>query len=114
MERHGVQADLALLDDALVVLEDVFDGVFERDDVLFEVGVDVFDHRGEGGGFAGARGAGHQHNAAGDLAMFSHLVQQPQFVEARHVGFDVAHRQAPCGRNLLEEVGAEASMPGRK
>ena len=54
MEGEGVQADLALLDDALVVLEDIFDGVFEGDDVLFEVGVDVLDHRRQRGGFAAA------------------------------------------------------------
>ena len=48
----------ALFDDALIVFEHIFDRVFERDDVFFEIGVDVFDHRGEGGGLAATGGPG--------------------------------------------------------
>ena len=71
MKGKRVEADFALFDDRLVVFKNEFDRVFQRDDVLFEIGVDVLDHRGERGGFAGTGGARHQHDAArrfGDLS----------------------------------------------
>ena len=54
VEGLRIEADFALFDDGLVVLEDEFNRVFHRDDVLFLVGVDVLDHRRKRGGFAGA------------------------------------------------------------
>ena len=65
MEGQRVEADFALFEDGLVVLEDVFDRVFERDDVLFEMGVDVLDHGRQRGGLAAAGRAGQEHDAAG-------------------------------------------------
>ena len=106
MEGERVQPDFALLDDALVVLEHVFDGVFQGDDVLFEVGVDVLDHRGERGGFAATGRTGQQHDAAGRFGDLLDLLQQAQFLEAGHDGLDVAHGQAPLAA-LLKEVGAK-------
>ena len=63
-EGERVKADLALFDDGLVVFEDEFDGVLECNNVFFEVGVDMLDHRGQGGGLAAARRAGQEHNTA--------------------------------------------------
>ena len=52
--KKNDQPDLALLNHRLVVLEDVFDGILQSDDVLAAVAVDVLEHRGEValGGFA--------------------------------------------------------------
>ncbi|MCY2925610.1 MAG: hypothetical protein NT031_09245, partial [Planctomycetota bacterium] len=41
------------------------DRVFDRDDVLGEVDVDIVHHGRQGGGLAAARGPGHQQHAAG-------------------------------------------------
>ena len=54
MERKRIKAHLALLDHRLVVLKNELDRIFQCDDVLFEVCVDVLDHRRERGGFAAA------------------------------------------------------------
>ena len=48
-EGKRVQPDFALLDYRLVVFEHILDRVFQRDDVLLEAGIDVFDHRRQGG-----------------------------------------------------------------
>ena len=77
VEGEGVQADFALFDDALVVFEDVFDGVLQGDDVFFEVGVDVLDHGGQRRGLAATGGAGHQHDAAGRFGDFLDLSSSP-------------------------------------
>jgi hypothetical protein len=113
LEGKGVQADFALFDDGLVVFEDVFDGVFEGDDVLAAVGVDVFDHGGEGGGFAAAGGAGEQDDAARAFGDLPQLGQQAQFLEGGHLGFDVAHGQAILAA-LMEAVGAEPPDAGHE
>ena len=82
VKRQSVQPDFALFDDALVVLEDEFDRIFQRDDVLFEIGVDVLDHRGQGGGLAAAGGAGDQHDAARRFGDVPDLLQQAEFLES--------------------------------
>ena len=55
--------NLALVDVALLGVEDEFDGVFESEDVVFAVLVDEVDEGGEGGGLAGADGAGDEDEA---------------------------------------------------
>ena len=46
----------------LIAVEDL-DGILDGDDVLAQVAVDVVDHGRQGGGLAGAGGAGDQHHA---------------------------------------------------
>ena len=78
MKGQRIQADFALFDDRLVVFKNVFNRVFERDDVLFEIVVDVLDHGRERGGFAAAGGTGHQHDAARRFRDLLDLLQQTQ------------------------------------
>jgi hypothetical protein len=113
LEGERVQADFALFDDGLVVLENVFDGVFEGDDVFAAVGVDVFDHGGEGGGFAAAGRAGEQDNAARAFGDLPQLGQQAQFLEGGNLGFDIPHGQTILPA-LMEAVGAKAPDAGHK
>src|SRR5438132_9376220 len=110
MKRERVQANLALFDNALVVFKNIFDGIFERDDVFFEAGIDVLDHRGQSCRFATTRRAGHQHNAAGRLSDFSDLLEEAELLKAWHDRLDVTHRQAPLAA-LLKEICAEAANP---
>lgn len=51
-EGIGVGVDFALIDVATCGFEDVFDGVFEGEDVIFAVLVDEVHECGEGGGFS--------------------------------------------------------------
>ena len=65
MERKGVKADFPLFNHRLVVFKNVFNRVFKRNNVFFEITIDVFNHGRERGGFAAAGGPGHQHDPAG-------------------------------------------------
>ena len=56
-----------LADDGAVVGVDELDGVLDGDDVAPLAPVDLVDEDGQGGGLAGAGGAGHQHEAVGKL-----------------------------------------------
>jgi len=72
------------LDDGLVVFKDIFNRVFERDDVLFEIGIDVLDHRGERRGFAGTVEPATITNAARRFGERLDLLQQAELLEAWH------------------------------
>jgi hypothetical protein len=65
----GVDADLALGDDAFLVLMHELDRVFDGDDVTLAIAVAVIDQRGQRGGFAGAGAADKNDQAAQVIAM---------------------------------------------
>ena len=111
LEAAGVETDFALLDDGLVVLEDEFDGIFQCDDVLFEVGVDVLEHRRQRGGLAGTRRAGDQDDTAGGSSDGLDDGHEAQFLEARDLRLHIAHGQGERTA-LLEHVGPETSHAG--
>ena len=111
LEAHGVERKFALLDDALVFLEDEFDGVFEGDDVFAVVGINVLKHRGERGGFAGAGGAGEQDDAAGGFGDGAEDVRQAELFHAGDGVLDEAQDDAPAAEGL-EDVGTEATDAG--
>ena len=64
-ERVGV--DLALVDEAPLVLVDVLDRILDGDDVLAALGVDLVDHRRERRRLAAARRPGDEDEAARPL-----------------------------------------------
>ena len=73
-----VEPDFALFDDRLVVFKHVFDGIFQRDDVFSKVGVDMFDHRGQRGGFARSRLSRRRSTMPrGDSAIFFRMGSKP-------------------------------------
>lgn len=59
-EGLGVGMDFALVDLAAFRFENVFDRIFEREDVVFAVFVDEIDKSGERGGFSGTDGTGYE------------------------------------------------------
>ena len=63
-ERLGVEPDLALVDDAVVIRMQDLDRVLDRDDVLLPVAVHVVDHRRERRRLSGAGRAGDEDEAA--------------------------------------------------
>src|SRR5215210_21691 len=107
-EGLRVQADLALVHDAPGVPVQELDRVFDRDDVLAAVLVDVVEHRGERRGLARAGGARDEDEA-------SVLFREPadagghlQLVEARYVSRDDAEGEGDRA-SLHEAVDA---VPG--
>jgi hypothetical protein len=110
-EGERVETHLPLLDDGQFVVEDEFDGILERDNVLLLGAINVGEHGGQGGRLAAAGRSRHQDDApwrTGDILQDG---QQPQLFEGWNYRFDVAHRQAPLAA-LLENVRAEAAHAG--
>ena len=83
LEVDDVEADLALVDQALVFGEHEFDRVFEREDVLAVAVVDPVEHRGDRRALAGAGDAGQQDHA---LIVVAELLDRRRQVQALEVG----------------------------
>jgi hypothetical protein len=85
----------------------VLDRVFDRDDVLPRLGVDLVDDGGERGALARAGGAGDEHEAARLVAISASTGGRPSSSSRQDLEGDRAegarHRAA-----LHEDVGAEA------
>ena len=120
-EAAGVVVELALMHHALYRFVGEFDRIFDREDVLSPVLVDVIEDGGEGGGLARAGGTGHQHQPLGGAADLLHDRWQPQH---RQLGNAVAQRPQtggigaalaididPEACHALEAVGA-VELPG--
>ena len=111
--RLGVDPDLALVDDAVLVVVEDLDRVFDGDDVLPARLVDVVDDRGERRRLAGAGRAGDEHEPA---VLVGHRLDargHPQVLEARHVLGDDAERERDRAA-LAKGVDAETrEIPAR-
>ena len=103
-----VDMELALVDDALLVLEQVLDRILDREDVARLVVVAVVDHRRQRGRLARAGRAGDQH----EPAFFHHDVEQhrrqAQVLERGNVAAHEAdhHRDRAA---LAEDVDPEVA-----
>ena len=77
-EALGVRMQLALVDHAVLVHVHEFDRIFDGQDVLVALGIDLVDHRGERRGFTGASRSGHENQSARPIAEFcSRLAARP-------------------------------------
>ena len=110
-EGAGVHLHLALVHDGLLVPVQELDGVLDGDDVLGALGVDVVDHRGQGRGLAGARGAGAEDQPALLVADLFEHGGQAQLAHGHDLDGDDAQHEAD-GAPLLEDVAAEAAEAG--
>ena len=81
LQRLRVTADLALVHDRFLVLELVFNRVFDRENVPGELLVAAVDHRGQRGALARAGGAHHQDEPALFHDQFAQDGRQAQRVE---------------------------------
>ena len=113
LERHvpvdHVDADLALVDDRLVVLEREFDRVLDRDDVQPLALVHVLEHRGDRRALARPGDAREDDDP---LIVLGDLGQDRREAEILEVGDLVidppGHQAEPAA--LLEQVDAEAGL----
>ena len=78
LERVGVGAHLALVDQALLVAVHELDRILDRDDVLVARLVDVVDHRAQRRRLARSGRAGHQHQPLVQLAQLQDVRRQPE------------------------------------
>src|SRR5580658_6189665 len=94
-EGRGVHFHFALIDEAFFIAVQIFDRVFDGDDVLGAQRIDAVNHGGERGGFSGTGGAGGENQAALLFANGGENARQLEF-------FDRANfwelRGGPCRR----------------
>ena len=83
------------------------DGVFDGDDVFVALAVDLVQHRRQGGGLAGAGGAGDQDQAARTVAQLGDHGRKIELGEALDLKRNHAEDRGD-GSALVEDVGAEA------
>ncbi len=110
LERLGVRPHLALVDQAPLVVVHELDRVFDRDDVVLAVAVDVVDHRAQRGRLARPGRTGHEHQALVQPAEVEDGRRQPELLRREDLrGDDAEHPAAPLA--VHEDVGAEARQP---
>ena len=90
LEALGVDADFALVDDAVLVLVNELDRILDRDHVSLQLLVDLVEHRGERRRLAGARGAGDEDQAARLVREIGDDLRQLELLE----GLDVERESA--------------------
>jgi hypothetical protein len=106
-----VEADLALVDDRLLVHKGELDGVLNGEDVAVLALVDVVEHRGDGGALARAGHAGQDDQPLVEVAQLLDGGRQVQPLEGGDLGVDAPGHQAELAA-LLEQVDAEAALVG--
>ena len=105
----SVDADFALADDAHAVGIGKFYRVLDRDDMPHRAFVDVVEHRGNRGRFAGTRCSGDQHESSGLSGDFFQDAGQTQIFEAEDVGRNRANGNGDLSA-LLKDVHAESTQ----
>jgi hypothetical protein len=110
-ERQGVGAELALVDQRLLVLVDELDRILDRDDVRALCRVDVVDHRGERRRLARPGGPRHDDEAARQVAEAEDRGRKPELLGRPDLGGDHPEDGGdPVA--LLEDVAAEPGDAG--
>ena len=105
----GVDADLALVDDAALVMVQELDRVLDRDDVVAPRAVGQIDQAGERRGLARTGRPGDQDETAGKMREAADLLGDAEFVQRLDLVRDGAHHRAVVVA-LLEQVHAEPAQ----
>src|SRR5947209_18231604 len=105
--RIGVQ--LALVDDAALVRMEKLHRIFDGDDVLVPLAIDLVDHRRERGRLAGTGRAGDEHESARLVANLLDDGGQTELAKSEDLVGDLAV-DGGRGAALVEDVGAEAGQ----
>jgi len=96
------------------VLEKVFDGIFEGDDVSAEISVQVIKGGSEGGGFSRSGGAGDENEAGAALSPAAEkLVGEAEGIERGDEVFDGANGGAEFAHGAVE-IDAEIVAGGHE
>ena len=110
-ERLRVRVHFALGDVATLRLEDVFDRILQRDDVLVALDVHLLDERGQRGRFAAADRAGDEDEPVVKTGEHLEALGQAEFVHRAHLGADDAEDEIDP-EPLPNDAGAEAPELG--
>ena len=108
VEAGGIQSDFALLEEGAVVLERVFDRIFDGDDVLFGRVVDVVQHGGHGCGFTGTSCTRHKDDAVAETGDLLEDFRKVDFLNGWRSALNVTERISGIAA-LTVEVDTETA-----
>ncbi|MNL47276.1 hypothetical protein D3C87_1700560 [compost metagenome] len=103
--------DFTLIDQAFARFVDELDRVFDGEDVVMAMVVQVIDHRRQRGGLAGTGRAGDQHQAARRLGYLAEHLAHAQFIHGQDSGRDRAEHRARAA-TLVERVDPKTRHAG--
>ena len=111
LERIGMGADLALVDQALLVLVHELDRVLDRDDVILARPVDVVDHRAERGRLARTGRPGDENQPLVQVTELQQVLREAELLGRQNLAGDHPEDGA---RTLPvdERIGAKAREAG--
>ena len=101
-----MRVHFALVEQALLIVVDELDRVFDGDDVIGARLVDVVDHRAERRRLARTGRAGDEHQPFLQLAQPEHVGRQPELLGGQDVGGDDAEDR-PGAVTIAEHVRPE-------
>src|SRR5258706_69496 len=105
-----VGSDFALVDHTVLMVMEEFDRVFDRQNVVMPLDIDLIDHRGESGRFTRTGRTGYEDEAAGLFAHVGDDLWQTESLECFDlVGNGTKHRSNRAF--LIEEVGTKTRHP---
>ncbi len=110
-EALGIAVHFPLVHQTALVLVHKFDGVFDGEDMVMEVLVDVVDHGRQRGRLTGTGRPGHQHQTARELGDLAEDLRRIEIFEAQHSTGDGTKYRAGTAR-LLESVDPETGQIG--
>ncbi len=99
----------ALIHQAFLVVVQEFNGVLDRDHVLFALVIDLVEHGRQGGRFTGAGGAGDQHQTARFFAETLHHRRQAQRVKTFEFPRN-GPKDGPYRAALIEKIASKTSQ----
>ena len=105
LEPFGVGVHLALVDEAPLVLVYELDRIFNRDQMIITVLVDVVDHGAERGRFSRSGRTGDEHEPLVQLAHLEDRRRQPELFGGEDAGRDDAEDRAGAAL-IFEEADA--------
>ena len=115
-EAVGVLVQFALVYQALLTFVHKLDRVFDGEDVVMMVFVDVVDHCRQGGGFTGTGRAGYQHQAARLVGNFLEHFGRVQLFQREHFagnGTEYGGRAAFGVECVHTETGDVGQLEGK-
>ena len=109
-----IDTDLTLADDTFVMPVQVFDGILQRDDMLFHRVVDLVDQTRKRGGFAASGRTGDQNHALGETGEFHDRSRNTDVFRVRELKSDDTDDRRECTTLLVSTDTETGESRNRK
>jgi len=103
--------DFALIDQTLLVVVNELDRIFNRNDMVAAVLVDVVYHGAKRGGLAATGGARHQHKTFCQVAKLEDVLREIQLLRGQNLAGDLTEDAAHALRSMNTLQRKRASVP---